>query len=182
MSDVANVIKGKDTNPHSDLYKGEIKAIPKEVRKEIPVILYGKGRRTLNELRENKRYNLEVSNETSLLKKYFLKKKDMLDILLDLGLETILNYKINVKEVTEPTILLVTKIQSKKGREVKLSRLDKDTYSHLKFYYPGDSGTSQFKNLESQELFDKIGGLEESFGEGRAQYYVSPIKRRKIKN
>ncbi|MCK4647854.1 hypothetical protein KAT24_02920 [Candidatus Pacearchaeota archaeon] len=164
MSDIANVVKG------------EIKAIPKEVKKGIPIILYGKGKLFLNELRENKKYNLEVSNETPLLKKYFLKKKDILNVLSSFGLENILDYKINVKEVIEPTIILVTRIQSKKGREVKLSRLDKDTYYRLKFYHPC---AMEFKNLEFQELFDKIGELEETFGEGRVQYYVAPIGRRK---
>ena len=166
MSDIANVVKEEKKNN------------PGEIKKEIPIILYRKGRLFLNELKENKRYNLEVSNEASLLKKYFLNKKEILDVLLPLGLETILNYKIKVKEVNDPSVILVKNIKSRKGREIKLSRLDKDIYYRLKFYYPG-SGTSEFRKLEFQELSEQVGRLEEKFGERHLNYYVVSMARRK---
>ena len=80
--------------------------------------------------------------------------------------------------MNEPSVILVTRIKSKKGREFKLSELDENTYYRLKFYYPQGSGTTEFRKLESQELFEEIGRLEENFGEGRSQYYVRPIKRK----
>lgn len=169
MSDIVDVIEKRT------------KVTPEEIKKEIPIKLYRKGSFFLHQLkdRENKKYNLEVSNDGSILKRYFLNKKGILNVLLPFGLENILNCKINVKEVNEPSVILVTRIKSKKGRKFKLSELDKNTYYRLKFYYPNGSGTIEFKKLESQELFKEIGGLEENFGEGRLQYYVSPIKRKK---
>lgn len=167
MSDLVNVV-GEET-----------KDIFQETKKELLIRLYRKGEVPLSKLKEHRKYNLVVGDGTVLVQEYFLDKKEINTVLLSLEPEVTLNGRIQVKEVNEPEVTLITRIKSNKGREIKLNMLDKNTYYHLKFNYPGSSGICKLNMLEFQELFKEIGKLEETFGEGRVKFYVAPIRRKK---